>query len=171
MNKKNLILIGLAGAVLIYLVIKRRKKSKDLADPEKQDTLEEAAGPMWYEAGMVQKVFSFLNEEMKKRGMGSVAIQAQTYTPNGSDIQAISADAFRDANKIMADKLLESKAYVSNAEMKHAYRMWLMRDTRLNKPRAYRLEDLGAAPMPNYSDIVFNNPKAQPASYVIKQGI
>jgi len=171
MNKKNLIIMGLAGVALIYLVMRKRQKTKDLADPEKQDTLEEAEGPMWYETGMVQKVFSFLNEEMKKRGMGSVAIQAQTYTPNGSDIQAISADAFRDANKIMAEKLLESKAYVSNAEMKQAYRMWLMRDTRMNKPRAYSLKDLGAAPMPNYTDMVFNNPKAQPASYVIKQGI
>jgi len=46
-----------------------------------------------------------------------------------------------------------------------------MRDTRMNKPRAYSLKDLGAAPMPNYTDMVFNNPKAQPASYVIKQGI
>ena len=49
--------MGLAGVALIYLVMRKRQKAKDLADPEKQDTLEEAEGPMWYEAGMVQKVF------------------------------------------------------------------------------------------------------------------
>lgn len=171
MNKKSVIVIGVVGAVLIYLVMQKRKKAKDLADPAKQDVLEEAEGPMWYETGMVQKVFSFLNEEMKKRGLGEVGIEAQTFTQNGSDIEAISADAFRDANKIMAEKLLENKAYMNNAEMKQSYRMWLMRTNRLNKPRAYHLEDLGAAPMPNYTDMVFNNPKAQPASYVIKQGL
>src|SRR5210317_1301657 len=118
MNKK-LIIGGIVGVALIYLVMRKRKQEKDLADPEKQDVLEEADGPMWYEDGMVQKIFVFLNEEMKKRGFGAVEIRAQTYTSNGSDIQEISADAFRDANKIMAEKLLEAKAYVNNAEMKN----------------------------------------------------
>lgn len=170
MNKK-LIIGGIVGVALIYLVMRKRKQEKDLADPEKQDVLEEADGPMWYEDGMVQKIFVFLNEEMKKRGFGAVEIRAQTYTSNGSDIQEISADAFRDANKIMAEKLLEAKAYVNNAEMKNAYRLWLMRNARMDKPREYRLQDLGAAPMPKYTDMVFNRPKAQPASYRIKEGI
>lgn len=61
MNKKVAI-IGVVGAVFVYFVWKRRKNQKDLEDPSKQDVLEEATGPMWYETGMVQKVFKFLNE-------------------------------------------------------------------------------------------------------------
>jgi hypothetical protein len=170
MNKKVAI-IGVVGAIFVYFVWRRRKTQKDLQDPAKQDVLEEATGPMWYETGMVQKVFKFLNEEMKKRGNGAVAIQAQTFTPTGSDIQAISIDAFRDANRVMADKLLETKAYLNNAEMKQAYKLWLLRGTRLDKPRETRIEELGASPMPTYTDVVFNNPTPQPTSYVIKQGL
>ena len=170
MNKKVAI-IGVVGAIFVYFVWRRRKTQKDLQDPAKQDVLEEATGPMWYETGMVQKVFKFLNEEMKKRGNGAVAIQAQTFTPTGSDIQAISMDAFRDANRIMADKLLETKAYLNNAEMKQAYKLWLLRGTRLDKPRETKIEQLGASPMPNYTDVVFNNPTPQPTSYIIKQGL
>ncbi len=170
MNKKVAI-IGVVGAIFVYFVWRRRKTQKDLQDPAKQDVLEEATGPMWYETGMVQKVFKFLNEEMKKRGNGAVAIQAQTFTPTGSDIQAISMDAFRDANRIMADKLLETKAYLNNAEMKQAYKLWLLRGTRLDKPRETRIEELGASPMPTYTDVVFNNPTPQPTSYIIKQGL
>ena len=171
MKNKTLIWVAIIGAAFIYFVHKNRKKEKELEDPAKQDVLEEAAGPMWYESGMVQKVFTFLNQEMKKRGLGEVAIQAQTYTPRGTDIQAISVDAFKEANGVMAKKLLETKAYANNAEMKQAYKMWLMRDTRLNKPREYTLTQIGAAPVPNYTDMVFNRPSAQPASYVIKQGL
>lgn len=170
MNKKVAI-IGVVGAIFVYFVWRRRKAQKDLQDPAKQDVLEEATGPMWYETGMVQKVFKFLNEEMKKRGNGAVAIQAQTFTPTGSDIQAISMDAFRDANRIMADKLLETKAYLNNAEMKQAYKLWLLRGTRLDKARETRIEELGASPMPTYTDVVFNNPTPQPTSYIIKQGL
>jgi hypothetical protein len=170
MNKKVAI-IGVVGAVFVYFVWKRRKNQKDLEDPAKQDVLEEATGPMWYETGMVQKVFKFLNEEMKKRGHGAVAIQAQTFTPMGTDIQSISSEAFRDANRIMAEKLLETKAYINNAEMKQAYKLWLLRDTRLDKPRETKIDELGASPMPTYTDVVFNNPTPQPTSYVIKQGL
>lgn len=170
MNKK-LIVIGVVGAAFVYFVWKKRKNQKDLEDPAKQDVLEEATGPMWYETGMVQKVFKFLNEEMKKRGHGAVSIEAQTFTQRGSDIQAISSEAFRDANRIMAEKLLETKAYLNNAEMKQAYKLWLLRETRFDKPREVRIEELGAAPMPMYTDVVFNNPTPQPTSYVIKQGL
>ena len=170
MNKK-IAIIGIVGAVFVYFVWRKRKNQKDLQDPAKQDVLEEATGPMWYEAGMVQKVFKFLNEEMKKRGNGAVAIQAQTFTPMGTDIQSISSDAFRDANRIMAEKLLETKAYINNAEMKQAYKLWLLRDTRLDRPRETKIEELGASPMPNYTDVVFNTPRPQPTSYVIKQGL
>ncbi len=120
---------------------------------------------------MGQKVFKCLNEEMKKRGDGAVAIQAQTCTTMGTDIQAISSEAVRDANRMMAEKLLETKAYINNAEMKQAYKLWLLRDTRLDKPRETRIDEPGASPMPTYTDVVFNNPTPQPTSYVIKQGL
>jgi len=55
--------------------------------------------------------------------------------------------------------------------MKQAYKLWLLRGTRLDKPRETRIEELGASPMPTYTDVVFNNPTPQPTSYIIKQGL